>query len=132
MNTITIEFCKEDRQRLDELIAFAGQIVGEMKTRPAEHPIDAPTAHLEIPEITQKDLDQLAAAEEAYQAAVAANTPEVKPVAFAEFQKVVTQTVAKGPKQKAAAKEIINEYAASVSEVPEDKRAEIMERLAKI
>jgi hypothetical protein len=55
-----------------------------------------------------------------------------QPVSFAEFQKAVTQAVAKGPKQKAAAKEIINEYAPSVSEVLEDKRAEVIARLAKI
>lgn len=133
MNTITLEFCKEDRQRIDELIAFAGLIVGEIrglkdaahfagprieqaedgtvKLVKPDHPIDT-TAHLEPP--------------------AADPVPEVKPVSFAEFQKAVTQAVAKGPKQKAAAKEIVNEYAPSVSEVPEDKRAEVMARLAKI
>lgn len=137
---ITVELCKEDRQRLDELICFAGLIVGELKGRLAtegedqeaevtgpqmiqaadgtvklvknDHPADAPTAHLEPP--------------------AADPVPEVKPVSFPEFQKAVTQTVAKGPKQKAAAKEIINQYAPSVSEVPEDKRAEVMAELAKI
>ena len=59
-------------------------------------------------------------------------TPEVKPVSLAEFQKAVTQAVAKGPTQKAAAKGLINKYAQSVSEVPEDKRAEVMAELAKI
>ena len=32
-NHITIELCKEDRQRIDELIAFAGLIAGEMKSK---------------------------------------------------------------------------------------------------
>lgn len=130
MNTITIELCKEDRQRLDELIAFAGQLVGERKSQPAEgHPIDASTAHLE-------PMDAPAPAPAAEPVAVepvpAEPTPEVKPVSLAEFQKAVTQAVAKGPTQKAAAKGLINKYAQSVSEVPEDKRAEVMAELAKI
>lgn len=142
MNTITISLCKEDRQRIDEVIAFLGLIAGELKSRPAsadlsqimipgtalptmtqaedgtvklvqpDHPADAPTTHLEPP--------------------AADPAPEVKPVSFAEFQKAVTQAVVKGPKQKAAAKEIVNKYAPSVSEVPEDKRAEVMAELAKI
>lgn len=117
MNTITIEFCKEDRKRIDELIAFAGLIAGELKSQPAtqepviEHPADAPATHLEP---------------------VADPAPDVKPVSLAEFQKAVTIVCAKGQKQKAAAKDIINKYAESVSAVPEDKRAEAMAELAKI
>ena len=131
MNTITIELCKEDRQRLDEVIAFLGLIAGELKSQPtpqqipqevpgSDHPADAPATHLEPVEEP---------------APVAEPTPvetTPAPVSLAEFQKAVTQAVAKGPKQKAAAKEIINKYAASVSAVPEDKRAEVMAELAKI
>lgn len=121
--TITIELCKEDRQRIDEVIAFLGLIAGELKSRPTaqeptiEHPADASTAPWEAP---------------AEPAPAAEPVPEVKPVTLAEFQKAVTQTVAKGPKQKAAAKEIINKYAASVSAVPEDKRADVIAELAQI
>lgn len=83
-----------------------------------EHPITETTAHLEpVEEIPAEP---------------AAPAPEVKPVSLAEFQKAVTMACAKGPAQKAAAKEIINKYAASVSAVPEDKRAEAMAELAKI
>lgn len=146
MNTITIEFCKEDRQRIDELIAFAGLIVGEVrglkdtarfsgprmtqaedgtvKLVTPDHPADAPTTHLEpVEESPDKNANE---------------APEVKPevipviISLSEFQKAVTQAVAKGAKQKAAAREIVNEYAPSVSEVPEDKRAEVIARLAKI
>lgn len=120
MNHITIELCQEDRQRLDEIIGFLGWIV-KPGTIPqdaaAEHPADAPITHLEPP-----------AAEPAAEDPV----PEVKVVSLAEFQKAVTQTVAKGAAQKKAAKEIINQYATSVSAVPEDKRAEVMDALAKI
>ena len=45
-NHITIEFCKEDRQRIDELIGLAGWITGALKdmaaAQPAAaHPVDA-------------------------------------------------------------------------------------------
>ena len=124
MNRITIELCKEDRQRLDELIAFAGLLVGEIKSATApvtfevEHPVDVPTTHLEAPTEEPIPTQEL--------------TPEVKPITLAEFQKAVTMACAKGTEQKKTAKAIINKYAASVSAVPEDKRAEVMAELAKI
>lgn len=132
MNNITIELCKEDRKRLDEIIAFLGWIAAEQKsqTLPAplkeagEHPIDVPTTHLE----PVADPAPAAPAQEPTPEPI----PEVKPVSLAEFQKAVTMACAKGPTQKAAAKEIINKYAASVSAVPENKRAEVMAELAKI
>lgn len=125
-NHITIELCKEDRQRLDEVIAFLGMIVCELKRDPAptqseDHPIDATTAHLEpVVEAAPAPVAEEPAA------------PAVKSVSLAEFQKAVTMVCAKGPKQKEAAKAIVNQYAASVSAVPEDKRAEAMAELAKI
>lgn len=136
MNTITIELCKEDRKRLDDLtgaVTLLTSVLGsfqppEIRTEiiqeatGSDHPVDAPTAPWE-----PADAPAPAAAAEP---APVEPTPE--PVSFAEFQKAVTQAVAKGPKQKAAAREIINKYAASVSAVPEDKRAEVMAELAKI
>lgn len=91
-----------------------------------EHPITETAAHLELVEESHN--------ENANEPAAPAPDPipEVKPVSLAEFQKAVTMACAKGPAQKAAAKEIINKYAASVSAVPEDKRAEAMAELAKI
>lgn len=138
MNTIKItnEFSPEDRKLLEGLmgsITLLASVLGNALPKEAQqqiiqevhgsdHPIDAPTAHLEpvdAPAPTPAD-----------EPAPVEPTPE--PVSFAEFQKAVTQAVAKGPKQKAAAKDIINKYAASVSAVPEDKRAEVMAELAKI
>lgn len=135
MNTIKVitELSPEDRKLLEGLmgsVSLLASVLGNMQPTPVqqkiiqdatenlEHPADAPVAHLDLP------------TEPAPEPAPAA--PEVKPVSLAEFQKAVTQAVAKGPKQKAAAKEIINKYAASVSAVPEDKRAEVMEELSKI
>lgn len=143
MNTITIELSKEDRKALDALtgaVSLLASVLGSMQPTQtqqqiiqeatgSDHPVDASTAPWEI---TEKDKEQLAAVDNAYQTAIAAATPEVKPVSLAEFQKAVTIVCAKGPQQKAAAKEIINKYAPSVSDVPEDKRAEAMAELAKI
>jgi hypothetical protein len=133
MNTITIELTKTDRKLLEDLtgaVTLLASVLGSMQ--PAEtrqqiiqeatgsdHPVDASVAHLEP-------------VEEAPAPVIEDPVPEVKPVSFAEFQKAVTQAVAKGPEQKAAAKKIVNKYAKSVSEVPEDKRAEVMAELAKI
>lgn len=130
MNHITIELCKEDRQRLDEVIAFLGLIAGEMKNQPAtkapviDHPAEASTAHLEIPVADSAPAEPEPAPVEP--------APTVKVIPFAEFQAAVTRVVAKGPEQKKAAREIISKYGGSVSAVPEDKRAEAMAELAKI
>lgn len=129
MNTITIQLCEEDRKRIDELIAFAGLIASELKSRgpilmrsaaPTEAPApDLPVegaAHLE-PVIVEE---------------TPAPAPEVKPIPFAEFQKAVTLAVSKGTEAKKTVKAIINKYAPSVSEVPEDKRAEVIAELSQI
>lgn len=118
MNTIAIEFCPEDRKRIDELIAFAGLIASELKSRPATAPV------VELPADPEPADPEGAPAP--------APEPEAQPISLAEFQKAVTIVCAQGQEQKAAAKEIINQYAASVSEVPEDKRAEILAALNSI
>lgn len=124
MNTITIELCQEDRQRLDKIITLLGQSASEQKTQPAPQVVeDLPlegAAHLEP------------VADPTPEAPAPDPAPEVKAISLAEFQKAVTIVAAKGTKQKAAAKAIVNKYAPSVSEVPEDKRAEVMAELANI
>lgn len=121
MNTITIEFCAEDRKRIDELIAIGTLLVGELKSRPAV-------------DMTGNSAAEIPAADPVVEtpAPVAEPAPEVKPISLAEFQKAITLVVSKGAEQKKAAKDIINKYAASVSAVPEDKRAEVMAELANI
>ena len=135
MNNITIEFCKEDRQRLDELISIASLLVTTIQgqritpeefaagTVEPQHPVDAPTTHLEV--VQPEPAEEIPAEEPAPAAA-----PIV--ISLAEFQKAVTLAVSKGAEAKKTVKAIINKYAPSVSEVPEDKRAEVIAELDKV
>lgn len=137
---ITVELGKEDRDILQSVACSLamlgdGQLLANSLTLLAAALGNKQPAEAQ-PTTTVEPVDVPAPAPAAEPAAVepvpTEPAPEVKPVSLAEFQKAVTQAVAKGAKQKAAAKEIINKYAASVSAVPEEKRAEVMAELAKI
>lgn len=142
MNTITIELSKEDRKLLEGLmgsISLLTSVIGSGLPKEAQITIiEEATAPLQETEVTvglpvegAAPLEPVAVEEET-PAPVAEPTPEVKPVSLAEFQKAVTMAVSKGAEAKKAAREIINKYAASVSEIPEEKRAEVMAELSKI
>jgi hypothetical protein len=140
MNHITIEFCKEDRQRIDELISIASLLVTTIQgqritpeefaagTVAPQHPVDAPATHLEVVQVAETHSN----AEESPAVEPIVENPAPIIIPFAEFQKAVTLAVSKGPEAKKAAKAIVNKFAASVSDVPEEKRAEVMAELAKI
>ena len=130
MNRIVIEFSPEDRKRLDELIAGVSLLAGVMgsalpKEARAEviasatetHPIDAPTAHFDPPAPAQ---DPIAAA------------PAPAPVSLGEFQKALVTRCAEGPDVKQKVQALVHRYAGSVSEIPEDKRPEVLAALAEI
>lgn len=134
MNTITIELCKEDRQRLDNLFYNLAVLIERLPApiaKLSDTAVNHDRAPIEVPNETEAYVESLAPVEEA-PAPVAEPAPEVKPVSLAEFQKAVTLAVSKGAEAKKAVKEIINKYAASVSAVPEDKRADIIAELASI
>lgn len=128
MSNIAIELNKEDRKVLEGLtgaVSLLASVLGSMQPGQVQQTIvQEATEHLE-------PVNALAPAAAAEPAPVE-SVPEVKPVSLAEFQKAVTQAVAKGTKQKETVRSIITKYAPSVSEVPEDKRAEVMAELAKI
>lgn len=121
---VTIQFSAEDRQRLDELIAFAGLIAGEMKGNntpaqapAAEHPADAATTHFDPPAPAP---DPVAAA------------PAPAPVSLGEFQKALVKRCAESAATKQKVQALVQQYADSVSNIPEDKRPEVLAALAKI
>lgn len=116
MNTITIELCAEDRARLDAIIAALQSQQG--KPTEATQAVEAPTLKETQPseeKPTEPDVAEAAA-------------PTVAPTISHDdiLKKVITLSAA-GKKQEA--REIVNAYAAKVSDIPEDKLAEVAERL---
>jgi len=123
MNVIEFKLCAEDRKRLDEIIGFAGMIAAGMQSQAAEHPADAPTTHLEPPAAPAAIQPEPAPVEPA---------PEVKPVSLGEFQKAIVTRCAASTAMKAKVQALVHKYAPSVSEIPEDKRAEVLAELDKL
>jgi hypothetical protein len=127
-NHITIELCAEDRQRIDELIAFAGLIASEMKSRKEsagmispqsdnrdtwEHPIDAVAPHGEPvadPEPAEK----------------------VYKITKDDIMAKVQSLAAPNNPKREQAKAIVKSYGAKVSDIPEDKYTEVMDKLVEL
>lgn len=143
-NHITIELCAEDRARIDRLtkaletrVAQAEQILADiaedqksdavleaLKTQvaPTESPAEpAGAAEAETPATPQPEAEQAATAEPA-PAAEAKPAPTTQ-----ELQQKVIALVNKGKKADVSA--IVKSYAATVSGIPEDKRAECLDKL---
>lgn len=116
MNAIMIEFCKEDRERLDRLTAAlnkAGTPVGVVLPRPAE----APEKPQEAP---KPEADKVPTEEP--NAAQAENA-----ATLADIQKKVVALSAAG--KKAQVRDIVKAYAERVSLIPEDKIIEVWDKL---
>jgi hypothetical protein len=148
MNNInlTVELCAEDRARLDKIIDLLGkpgtitapvvtedplrtkleQAVASVKptvAEPAETPQDAPSASEHptldpFPEVP-------AEAEEPSEAVV----EEPKPVVTIEMLKGKVIKLAAKADLKERVRELVQAYATKVTEIPEDKWAEVYEKL---
>ena len=125
-NHITIQLCAEDRQRIDELIAFAGLIASEMKSK---EPINT----------TNPDLKVVAPAEEHPVDAVAPHgdpepvvTEKVYTVTKADIMAKVQALAAPNNPKREQAKAIVKSYGAKVSDIPEDKYDEVMAKLVEL
>lgn len=119
MNSITIELCAEDRARLDAILAAltnAGQNVPTAESQP--------TQEAEKPEAEETKPAEAEAPAEAAEPAIKV----VHTVSRADFESKVRQLL-KDVDIKAKVKEIVTDYAARVSDVPEDKLAEAYGRL---
>lgn len=156
-NTITIELCAEDRARLDRLaealerktcdkcVATAMEFAKlRMEPKPetdpvqqalaetlakAEEPVEAPKnateeAESSTPSTTPTE-EEKATAEEP-------TTPPIveMPVGRAELRAKVIELSAKGLKEQV--KEIVREYAQTVTDIPEDRVSECYMRLANL
>ena len=124
--TITIELCAEDRARLDRIIEalsrhdcsrcandVAKYVVGTLET--AQEPANAPEPIKE--ETAQPEPEVVAPVMEA----------PVATVDKSDIQRKVVELSAAG--KKAQVREIITAYAAKVSDIPEDKTAEVWQKL---
>ena len=126
MNTITIELCAEDRARLDSLLAKLDRCIGEFipsgeghtdygyKSQGVEYATQDEAAEAKLEEIPEPYSEPCP-----FETAPAATRADVQ-------QKVVALSAA-GKKEKVRA--VVNAYAAKVSGIPEDKLAEVLEKL---
>ena len=133
-NTITIELHPDDRKRLDELICFAGLIVGELKSKPQtlaqlfqpgtlQAPAEEPTAPQEAPNLEVVKSDHPVDA-----------VPEApKPTITLDQirKKVTTLRASSDKKKKDGAKDIVLAYAPNITGLAncEDKWPEIWDKL---
>lgn len=140
MNVITIELCAEDRARLDRLaealerktcgqcVASALAVLGQ--SSPAPNPAPVPDR------VQQQLAEALANAEDPAKAHPAdEELPRSEPApapSLEEFQKALTLRCAESDETKAKVRALLHEYAPAASKVPEDKRAEVLDRLAKL
>lgn len=114
MNKIVVELHPEDRARLDRILAAL-----EGSTSRPELPVEG-AAHLE-------PVDAPAPAPAAEPAPV---EPSPEPMSLGEFQKAVTTWLAGNPAKKPQARELVNRYASSATEIPPEKRAEFLALLS--
>ena len=134
-NTIIIELCKEDRQRLDELIAFAGLIVGEMKSKPAEVRMEAPAHKITQAEDGTVKLvknDHPVDADLPWETPEPAAEPEQPKYTHDDVLALVQKMAVPGSNKRLQAKAIITSYAAKVSDIPADKLGEAMAKLQEL
>lgn len=142
MNTITIELCAEDRARLDRIIEalenrpncegcvsaamdMSKAAQAEIDAAKAEAKAETPTTNPPEPE---KPVET--PAEHPLDTPPIDEAPELPKVDRADVQRKVVELSAAG--KKADVKEIVTAYATKVSDIPEDKLAEVLEKLNKL
>lgn len=121
MNTIIFQLCQEDRDRLDRIIAGLERGVPEGKRNEARQPepaeVEGQMSMEDIPLVTPEE-----------KPAEAKETAKEEPaVSKADIQKKVVTLSAAG--KKVEVKKIVTEYATKVSDIPEEKLAEVWQKL---
>ncbi len=128
-NTITIELCAEDRKRIDELIAFAGLIAGTLKS-PEPVNMQSPVQVRTLPLITaapanEHPVDEVSPHGQPEPVA----EPELPKYTKADILAKVQTLATPGHPKREEAKAIVKSYGAKVSDIPEDKYNEVMDKL---
>ena len=133
---ITTELCREDRCRLYMIIQLLGTVLKPEAVQgcveaAAEHPVAEPfeATPLIAPAEPQAPAtgNDTAPAEKPAESPTEANTAVYKK---SDVQALIVRLVAMGKKDEARA--VVKAYAASVSALPEDVLAEVMEKLKKL
>lgn len=120
MNIITIELCQEDRNRLDTLIAIGLELADKRPQKPAEATQTPP------PETTHPEPENTAQGTQEATAAGKLGDAGNEKLLSAVQQKVVKLSAAG---KKAAVREIVQRYAAKVSDLPAGEYDTIMDAL---
>jgi hypothetical protein len=137
MNNISIELCAEDRARLDNVIGLLSALVETA----VKVPKTAPKSTQEEPKAesratTQAEQEEAPAVEIEPQEAPKAEAPAeptpqpVPDVSLEELQGLVVRLATSG--KKLEARDIVFEYAKSVTAVPVEKRGELYAKLQKL
>ena len=142
VNTITIELCAEDRARLDRLTAFLEKRIAqvdEIYLKNIENRVRF--------EMCVKEDERLMAEEKPAETTQPEQTPatEAEPVKTdsnkptrATARQVTIEDIRgkvlalTGAGKKDEVRAIIHKYATKVPDIPEDKRAEVLEKLTKL
>lgn len=131
MNNITIELCKEDRGRIDNLImelaALRHTLTSDQVVAVRPEPQEAETPEQQLPPVEEPKAEEPKAEApkaEAPKQAAPEPTPAAPEVTVAELQAKVVQLVNAG--KKAETREIILQYAQNVGSIPAEKRAEVL------
>lgn len=132
--TITLELCKEDRDRLDKILEALKDSRPNCENccRTAmsmvEHAHKATTASAQEPAEPVEAETQKTTPQEPETPAQPAPAPERPAVTHAEIMQQVVRLSTAG--KKAEVKEIVTAYADKVSAIPEDKLQEVADKLA--
>ena len=112
MNTITIELCKEDRERLDKILAALLQ--GPHCDTCVQHVVEYVSGGQEEPEESEPEM----------------MVPQVPVIGQADIQKKVVSLSVAGKKKEV--REIVTQYAECVSNLPAKKLAEVWDKLSSL
>lgn len=132
MNVLTIELCAEDRARLDKILEALTQAKPDC-TRCAQNVVDYVTAVTGVDENGKKAEPEHPVADpfpEPAPVEEAPKKPEAPAVKMEDVQQKVVALSAAGHKEEV--RTIVTAYAPRVSGIPEDKLAEVMEKLVKL
>lgn len=141
MNLITIELCAEDRERIDRLTAaLEAQAPKPCQVEFGPDSVTVKPAITAAPEMFEKAPEPVETTEPtttAPEAVKEPKAPEIKAtkptkdpapqVSKADVQKKVVDLASKGKKDQV--KGIVTQYATKVSDIPEDKLAEVLDKL---